>query len=1614
MLPRTAIQSAILSILISGAILAQPTPGLPPFASFSGGPFDTVNNANLNVHFGIPVVSKAGRGMSFSYTLTSDSSVWSPASASGSSVWTPVGNWGWAGVTQAETGFITYLTTQSSCTPNGNTWYYWNNYNGFNYHDAFGTSHLMAVSASTWSSSYPCGGGVANPMTGTAVDGSGYSMTVGTTSGSLYASVSRSDGALMNPPLQQGSGAGGSVTDSNGNQISATYNGGATTFTDTLGTTALTVSGLGTQSSPLTFGYTNPQSGTSSYKMNYAPKTVQTAFGCPGVAEYGPTNGVNLVTEIDLADDNPQGVRDRYTISYEATPGYPNNVTGRIASVTLPTGGTITYSYLDGSHNITCADGSTSKLTRTTPDGQWTYAHAEPVSPSPWTTTITDPASNVTLLSFQGAQTAGKPASNAIYEVQRTVNMGTSGTLTVNTCYNGTAIAQCTTAAVNTPITQVAVFKTLPSLTGNTVQSETASVYDPFGFPTEVDEYDYGTSSSSPQPGSLVRKTTTTYAFTSGPVNRPQQIFVYNLSGLTAQTTYSYGTTGTLPTSGTPQHVSVSGPRGNLTAVSRWVVGSTALSQTLTYYDTGNVYTAIDVNGAVTTSTYGSGISCGNSFVTGTALPLSLSTQATWNCTGGVQTSATDANSKTTTTYYNDANYWRPTSVQDPSGATTTISYATSPSFATESALNFNGSTSTVDARATLDGLGRPHIGQKKQGQGSTYYDSVETDYNSVGLPWRVTVPYQGAAGGTASVWPSTVAYYNALSQPTQAVKVDHTGAWIGWTNYTYNQNDVLVDVEPVGSGDANAKKRQLEYDGLGRLTSVCELSSAAAPGSCGQNVPQTGFWTKYTYDTLNDLLTVTQNAQSGSTQTRTFTYDGLGRMASEKNPETAQAATSYTYDSDGICGTSNGDLVKRVDPVGNVTCYAYDALHRLTSVTYPVGSYSGVTPAKYYVYDSATVNGTAMANAKGHLAEAYTGSSKTTDLGFSYSARGEVTDAWQKSPNSGGWYHVTAGYWSTGPAGLLNTLTVPGITSMFTYNPDGEGRIYSVQAGSSYLVSRTQYNDFDSGGPWRPQVVTLGSGDSDTVTFDFNSARVTEYKATINGSSAKGDLSWNGNGSLQQLQITDPFKTANNQTCAYARDDLSRISKVDCGTNNWGQTFGYDAFGNITKAVITNPSHSGNPFTPTYSPNNTNQISGGGFNYDANGNLIQEGTGGNSYTWDAEGKLHTFNGGTALVYDALGRRVEQTNSSGTREILYGPGGNKLALMNGQSSVQAFIPLAGGATAIYSNGSLAWYRHPDWLGSSRIASYPTQQNPYYDGEASYAPFGESPTETGNIDHNFTGQNQDLTSVLYDFPAREYNPGEGRWISPDPAGVAAVDPTLPQSWNRYAYVLNDPMTNVDPTGQFVCAYALGDMPDEGAADNEQDCVDGGGVWTPDVGDPGYVRWFVTDTEKTDQLPAFGQGVVNQLEDESDALGTVVDVLGGTDATVVALPMAVGGAGAAVNGIARLAGSYYATMPGATAAVLGAYKSVYNPGYLNVAEGWANALDIPRGVYNFLNAFGEGWTANQQFINNVAAAGQQVYLSEGPLGNAGLYEGFASELAYMESIGLGPNQWTLVHH
>jgi RHS repeat-associated protein len=255
-------------------------------------------------------------------------------------------------------------------------------------------------------------------------------------------------------------------------------------------------------------------------------------------------------------------------------------------------------------------------------------------------------------------------------------------------------------------------------------------------------------------------------------------------------------------------------------------------------------------------------------------------------------------------------------------------------------------------------------------------------------------------------------------------------------------------------------------------------------------------------------------------------------------------------------------------------------------------------------------------------------------------------------------------------------------------------------------------------------------------------------------------------------------------------QDYLARLSG-----STWAQTFGYDAFGNISKSGRISW---GCLSCYTYSTNRYNTVPNQ-ITYDTNGNLLADSF--NTYTWDVYGDLASANGAT-IIYDAFGRMVE--NSNGGNQFAYGPTGtNPLASLQGQNLLGAFVPLPGGAVALYNSGGLAQYNHADWLGSARLFSNPSR---VAIPAMSYAPFGEGYgggqgyvqfTSTGNAFTVYDTENQ--SGSLTDFTFRRYAPVQGRWISPDPAGLAAVDPTNPQSWNRYAYVANNPLSYVDPLG-----------------------------------------------------------------------------------------------------------------------------------------------------------------------------------------------------------------------
>jgi hypothetical protein len=390
----------------------------------------------LNVHFVIPVLNKAGRGLPFTYNLVYDGSIWIPVTSNGSTSWVPTNNgtmlWGWNN-SMPRGGYMsnTASTTSAQCArievqdppdPPYWTWEYEYTtvYTNWAYYDGWGTRHPFPGSTINKYPGGPVNGSCPLSSTSfatTATDNSGYTISV---TGGEANSLVAPNGSVINPY----SAAPTPLQDKNGNEITSITSSGTTTFTDTLGTTALTISGA--PPSQVTYQYAAP-GGSAKYTMTYQQYTVKTKFGVSGIQEYGPLAN-SLVNSIVLPDGS------QYLFTYEVTPGsctplsgtYSSNcVTGRLAEVTLPTGGQITYAYTGGSNGIE-SDGSTAGLNRPlNPGGEWKYSRSlvsgTPGPGSIWTTTVFDPNGNETTINFAEDGTTTTSTTIATYNFYETL-----------------------------------------------------------------------------------------------------------------------------------------------------------------------------------------------------------------------------------------------------------------------------------------------------------------------------------------------------------------------------------------------------------------------------------------------------------------------------------------------------------------------------------------------------------------------------------------------------------------------------------------------------------------------------------------------------------------------------------------------------------------------------------------------------------------------------------------------------------------------------------------------------------------------------------------------------------------------------------------------------------------------------------------------------------------------------------------------------------------------------------------------------------------------------------------------------------------------------------------
>ncbi len=467
------------------------------------------------------------------------------------------------------------------------------------------------------------------------------------------------------------------------------------------------------------------------------------------------------------------------------------------------------------------------------------------------------------------------------------------------------------------------------------------------------------------------------------------------------------------------------------------------------------------------------------------------------------------------------------------------------------------------------------------------------------------------------------------------------------------------------------------------------------------------------------------------------FVYDALGHLTQEKK---GTATKSFTYD-------AAGNRSQRNDYNNAVTNYTFDALNRLTTIAYPDSTTAS------YGYDV--------------LSRLTNASNQNGTVALSYDNRGRlssVTDVFGQV--------VSYGY----DANSNRTqLSLSGVTAA-SYEYDVLNRL--TQLTDAYNSVFTFSYDIGS------KLATRTSPNGVAMSYQYDGlnrlTRVTHSKA----GSTLADFQYQFDAVNNILQMTDAAGTH-----SYAYDSLYRLTSAT-HPNQTNESYAYDDVGNRT-ASQQGSNYSYQAFNRLVAAN------GLSFGYDANGNLISkiDPSGTWSYLWDYENRLKQASlvGGPTLSYqyDALGRRVQRTSSSGGVTKYVYDRADVVRELNDDLTI-ATDYLSGpylDKKLKQVNASGALYFVGDHLGTTRGL---TDAGGNLSSTVSYDSFGNA-TIGAATNYTFSGREFDVDTGLINYRARWYDPRQGRFISEDPIGFNGRD------INLYRYVWNNPIRYRDPFG-----------------------------------------------------------------------------------------------------------------------------------------------------------------------------------------------------------------------
>ena len=658
------------------------------------------------------------------------------------------------------------------------------------------------------------------------------------------------------------------------------------------------------------------------------------------------------------------------------------------------------------------------------------------------------------------------------------------------------------------------------------------------------------------------------------------------------------------------------------------------------------------------------------------------------------------------------------------------------------------GSASTVTSRQYYDALGRVYKQDKLTESGIvTVYSKINgletTSIDEKGLQYKDTYSADGQLIARTDPQDQVISYYYDAFGNTRKVRTkakDKNNAW-KYQSITTN------------------------FDAYGRKTAT--------------NDSDKGSWS-YTYNDFGELLTQTD----AKNQTTTTQYDSMGRMLWRKD-NTNLSCWGYGS-STSLHNVGKPAWVKQW--AGQTSCATSAAVE--SSETYHYDDYG--RPAQTdFIVDGSSYSTRSEYNAKGQLSrQHYPSNNGTFYVNFYYNVNNYLY--LQRDSSNRDLRKITA----------MDALG--NITNQTFANGTSEVRGFNSRTG------RINYID-----------LTKGSDDIHRLSYgSFDAKGNVEFRAHSYYNSAGGEtLSFNETFTYDTLNRIETREL-----------DVASGSLTDYDFN---EQYSYDGFGNIkSRKGFASGSYSVNlasyDYLQTVSVNRLNSATVDGktyskFNYDANGNIESDGS--RTFTYNAFDKASRIKAGTQYtdyrynhnraVFSRTDYRLEgsdwktfKTDYVGKiyqKERRYNGGVSTANLENTRHKYMLgnIMVVRNQNTTLGNSEEEVQYQHTDHQGSILTVTNKTGAvlEQYF-----YTAFGKPMKLSGSsivqakmpISRGYTGHEMLPGLDIIQMGGRIYDPTLARFMQADPFIQA---PNNLQNYNRYSYVLNNPLTYTDPSGYF---------------------------------------------------------------------------------------------------------------------------------------------------------------------------------------------------------------------